>query len=150
STLCDAAHADSARARLRAWREKDATARDAWLWYRTLVLDVDRAPAAAHAASQSAVPALRAAAIHALAACADPDALVALPGVVSPLPRDRSSLLEVEAWAQVLAGEPGRSRSPEFAAAVEALLPWVTDERVDPRTRLAIARGMARGFETDV
>ena len=151
SAVCDAPLSTTLVGRLRAWREKDATPRDAWLWYRSLLREYEEDPDAVRAAASAPRNAfVRAAAIRARAAWADPDALAEVPGALASVEGDATErALLVEAWAQVVAHQPGRVGTPPFDAAVNALLATFDDARLPSRTRLAVARALGRAFRTD-
>ncbi len=147
--VCDAVLDAQGRARLRAWREREAGPQDAWLWYRSLMAEYEADPGAARAAAtDAALPAaLRAAAARVLASWADPEALGLLAKAV-PACRETGTARAVllEAWAAALAAQPGREGTEPFHAAVEALLPALEDPAALPRSRVGVARSLARAF----
>jgi hypothetical protein len=154
STVTDAATGLPAFARFHDWREKNDAPRDAWLWYRTLLAEYESDPAVVREAAASPHGAVaRAGAIHALAAWADPEALDSLPAAIFALLASNEKTVPksvlIEAWAHVLASQPGRAGTPEFAAAAEALIPFLSDPAVESRTHWAVARALGRAFETE-
>ncbi len=151
TTVCAAARTDAALALLRAWRDTSTESGDVWLWYRSLVREYERDPATARAAVVAEVkPELRAAAIRALAAWADPEALDFAPAAVRrQWGEGKAGALLVEAWAAVVGAQPGRSSTPPFRSAVLAIAEYVETQAPDARTKLEIARSLGRAFETD-
>ncbi|MCC6992979.1 MAG: hypothetical protein IT181_28515, partial [Acidobacteria bacterium] len=151
TTVCGAARTDAALDRLRDWRLASTDGGDVWLWYRALAREYERDPAAARAAVVAEVrPELRAAAIRALAAWADPEALDFAPAAVRrQWGEGKPGALLVEAWAAVVGSQPGRSSSPPFRSAVLAIAEYVETQAPEARTKLEIARALGRAFETD-
>ncbi len=152
SIVCDGFVGVDLTAALRAWRGKDAEEGDAWLWYRSLRREIGAAgPEGAYAVARDAkgVPVLRAAAIRALAAWAEPG----IPALVRELAggdlgKEPGRGVMLEALADALAAEPGRVGDPEAGTAFEALAPFLREDAVAPRTRLALARSFARWLDT--
>ena len=148
SLVCDGFAAADFLGTLRAWREKDADEDDAWLWYRTLRREIgsDGPKGASAAAIDSKRPALlRAAALRALAAWADPG----LPELVAEVARidlgaDPARSILVEALAEALASQGGRVGAPGLRTAFEAILPYLRKGACEPRTRLVVARAFSR------
>jgi len=133
------------------WRDKDDSEADAWLWYRSLLRDIGASgPARAYAAAQDASRpvVLRAAAVRALAAWADEG----LPAFVAMAAKDLGKPPGRDVWAEALAAalasQPGRVGAPEVRGAVLAVLPWLRDAALSPRTRLQVARGLSRLLQT--
>ncbi|MFO0932412.1 MAG: hypothetical protein U1E39_06845 [Planctomycetota bacterium] len=151
TTVCAAARTDAALDVLRDWRLASTETGDVWLWYRTLVREYERDPAAARAAVVAEVkPELRAAAIRALAAWADPEALDFAPAAVRrQWGEGKAGALLVEAWAAVVASQPGRSSTQPFRSAVLAIAEYVETQAPEARTKLEVARALGRAFETD-
>lgn len=151
TTVCAAARTDAALDVLRDWRLASTDAGDVWLWYRALAREYERDPAAARAAVVADVgPELRAAAIRALGAWADPEALDFAPAAVRrQWGEGKAGALLVEAWAAVVGGQPGRSSTPPFRSAVLAIAEYVETQAPEARTKLEIARALGRAFETD-
>jgi hypothetical protein len=151
STVCDAARTDAALDLLRDWRRASTDAGDVWLWHRALVREYERDPASVRAAVDAEVrPELRAAAIRALAAWADPEALELAPAAVRrQWGEGKTGALLVEAWAAVVGAQPGRSSTPPFRSAVLAIAEYVETQAPEPRAKLEIARALGRAFETD-
>lgn len=152
SLVCDGFTGVDLTSALRAWREKDAEEADAWLWYRTLRREIGVAGpdgALAVARDGKRPPVLRAAAVRALAAWAEP----ALPALVrevvaGDLGKEPGRGVLLEALADALAAAPGRVGDPEAGAAFEALAPFLREDAASSRTRLALARAFARWLDT--
>ncbi len=148
SIACDAFPSPEGSAAIREWREKEDGDDAAWLWYRSLRREVGEsggATAEAVARDPAKRPALRAAAIRALAAWSDPACL----GVVAALARsdlgkDPGRAMLVEALAEALQSQAGRIGSPALRDAFEALLPFLRKGVCEPRTRLLVARSLSR------
>jgi hypothetical protein len=138
--------------RFHAWRERQPKARDAWLWYRTLQLDLEHGDAAAVAtvARSAADLYLRLAAMRALASRQRPECVPLAAEVLADLPAEgveRSLLLEA---ASGLLQARGHARSlPDYAAPAARLIDHLDDERAPLRTRLLIVRHLAKIFRTD-
>jgi len=152
SIVCDGFAGVDMTVAFRAWREKDADAADAWLWYRTLRREIGASgPEGALAAARDTKrpPVLRSAAIRALAAWAEP----ALPALVVELAtngvgKEPGRAVMLEALGAALAAQPGRVGDPVAGAAFEALVPYLREDAALPRTRLALARAFARWLDT--
>jgi len=152
STACETARTDVALDRLQAWRRASTEVGDLWLWHRSLLREYARRPETVHAAAVEAEvrPELRAAAIRALAAWADPVALDFAPAAVRrQWGEGKAGALLVEAWAAVVAAQPGRAGTPPFRSAVLAIAEYVETQAPELRTKLEVARSLARAFETD-
>lgn len=151
TTVCEAVRTDAGHERLQAWRLSSTSPADAWLWYRALLKEGERAPTAPREALDAdAPPELRAAAVRAAAAWADPEALPLVGAAVRrQWGEGKAGALLVEAWADVVARQPARAGTPPFREAVLALAEYVETQAPEPRTRLAVGRSLAAAFETD-
>ncbi len=131
---------------LRAWRAKHAKPKDAWLWYRTLAVEwKNEGPLALIGVARSKRPiVLRAAALLALAAAKDENALPVLSTLLGDLPSrpfDRAVLLETA--AQMLWLRRGERSKPAWRDAAALLIPRMDDAKTLERTRLVLARRFA-------
>jgi hypothetical protein len=158
TTVCDAVRTEAAFARVKRWRERKENVGpdDAWLWFRSMLREVERAPAAvreeiAARADDPRSEHVRAAVVHALAEWADPETLTLLPDAVRHGPVAPTAARDhvLEAWAHVVGAQPGRARTPEFRAAVQALLGALERFQTSSPTRLVAARWLARAFDVE-
>ncbi len=136
----------------RALRRKHAKPRDAWLWYRTLAVEhKNEGPLELIAALQSKrAGTLRAAALLALATTGDENTLPVLLRLLADLPAkpfDRALLLE--AAAEVLWIERKQRSKQPWRDAAARLIPYMDDRATQERTKLAIARRLARVWHAD-
>ena len=133
------------------WRDKYQKKEDAWLWYRSLRVELDnRGPAGLMAIARGRQQVfLRAAAIEALRLADAEDMSIYqlvedLARTVPSKPLVRSVLLE--SLASVLLYRKEQAKTPEFGRAATAVLDKMGENSTPPRTKLVLGRYMARIF----
>lgn len=138
-----------------AWRRGHAGAEDAWLWYVSVGVEhaLGGAEAAEAVASPTADPFLRAASLRALferAGARDgggpPPWSAASAALLKLPPALPGRGLLAEAAAMALAGSHEPWASEEGALLVEQVIALLEDRVLTPRSKLVIARGLARAF----
>jgi len=136
-----------------AWRAQAHEPIDAWLWFRSLVLDrLLSGTAAIETARAASTPAvLRAAAIRALASMADAETVEIVGDLLQALPAnepDRSLLIEASAaaartWGSGLKDDATRAQ-------IERVARLLDDQTLSRDTQDIVARNLASLFGTDV
>ncbi|MHC5010200.1 MAG: hypothetical protein ACYTG6_04515 [Planctomycetota bacterium] len=139
--------------RFHGWREERREPKDAWLWYRTALLDLEHGDASAveTRARTDERHYLRLAAIRAIAAERGPNCVPLAAELLANLPAEgpeRASMLE--AIAALLEARGHLRTAEDFAAPAEALIGHLRDAELPRRTRHVIARHLASIFRTDM
>lgn len=138
--------------RLIEWRRKEKQPKDAWLWYRTLEIEGTHRPVddLARLSCSKEPVFLRAAALEALARLRDTALLPLLPKLAGQLPaKEIDRAVIVESMASALLGLSLEKGSNEFREAAAAVIYRLDDPETLPRTRLVVARHLARLFDVD-
>ncbi len=129
------------------WRTKHTKPRDAWLWYRTLKRELEhKGPVELIAILQSGRPGpLRAAALLALAHGKDSNTLPVVARLLDELPsKPFARALLIEACAEALWLQRKQLRETEWREAAKRLIALLDDRATQERTKLVIARKLAR------
>ncbi|MHC4954455.1 MAG: vWA domain-containing protein [Planctomycetota bacterium] len=134
------------------WRNKHKGARDAWLWFRALDVDVMASgPATATAVANGKQNIfLRAAAVHAVGVFHEPDVLQMIPKFLEKRPEtglDRALL--VEACGRALVRQVNEFGTDDYRAAALKLMRQFDLKQTPMRTRWVLARCFARIFKSD-
>lgn len=132
---------------LRAWRAKHTKPKDAWLWYRTLAVELkNEGPleliAAIHGSRHVA---LRMAALQRLSKAGDENTLPVLAKLLTDVPTkpfDRALVLE--AAADVLLQKRRAMTTQPWKDVAALLIPHLDDRATLERTKLTLARRFAR------
>jgi len=134
------------------WRSRHATNQDAWLWYRTLVVHLDRKDAKelTRIATGHDKLFLRAAAIHAMGSGINTEALPLIDTILDNLPRDPiERAVLVEALAALMYGQRHRLGDKEFQNPVSRLIHQMNEKETLYRTKLTLARRLMQLFGSD-
>jgi len=133
-----------------AWRKRCDSPKDAWLWFKSLgVHGLAKGAADLDAVVRSDRGVfLRAAAIEALRSNLDRSLLASLPELARLAPAEgvpRAVFLESVAACLPLFRD--QRRKPEFRAPAEAVIALMDDDKALPRTRIVVARCLARALQ---
>jgi len=135
------------------WRGRARTPIDAWLWYRTLCVDLllGNRDAAAVAREAGEPVLLRAAALRALAIMADAESAAVVGDVLAALPAAApEKALLVETCAAVARTWGSGLKDDATRAVVERLVKVLDDKTTSQDTQDIVARNLASLFQTDV
>lgn len=139
--------------RFHEWRSGHQDPKDAWLWYRSALLDLQHGDTGTveTLARQGREHYLRLAAIRAIASERKPNCVPLASEFLADLPTEtaeRATLLE--AIASLLDARGHMRTAEDFAAPTEALIGHLGDAKLPMRTRHVIARHLASIFRTDM
>ncbi|MFQ5844208.1 MAG: hypothetical protein ACE5JG_04390 [Planctomycetota bacterium] len=131
------------------WRQKHGQTKDAWLWYQSLILQLEGAGPAelTRIVRTQTHTCLRAAALEALRFGQHPVLLELIPEVARKLPQKPvARAVMLESLAAALWSLRERKAAPEFRAPAEAVIGHMDEEATLERTRIVMARYLSKIF----